>query len=356
TLKGRTTRFAAAIFGALRTLLPGDTWKKFLPKIIDNSGDQVCYEYVGCFSATDGFTVPVSFPSSPQSVKTSFRLYSRSNVQSPVLLDYKQGSLNKDLGQFKKRKPLKLVVPGWMDFPFLYMSTLRKLLEKEDVNIIMVDWVLGSLSPNYFKAAGNSALVGRQMSLLVQNLVSVFPDTVSPSDVHVIGASLGAQGAGFFAKHFKACTGDLIGRISALEPAAPSFEDTGVYVSRKDAKFVDVIHTTGGSMFPIREIGMFQPLGHVDFYPNDAKRQPGCLLPNCNHYRATQYYRASITNDNCNFTSTACLGGIDAVQKGTCKPGTGGDGQMGYYSITAAGRGIQSLKTKASSGYCITQK
>ncbi|KAG0411173.1 hypothetical protein HPB47_011701 [Ixodes persulcatus] len=278
--KEKPPALAAAISGALRTLLPGDIWDKILPKIVDSSGDRVCYDYLGCFSATDGLTVPVSFPSSPESVNTQFQLYSRSNSQDAVLLDYKPGSVNEALNQFKERKPLKFLVPGWLDPAFVRLPAIKALLEKEDVNVILVDWNGGSFSINYTKAAGDTALVGRQISLLVQSLMSVYADKVNASDVHVIGDSLGAQVAGFFAKHFKECTGQIIGRISANEAAAPLFEDTGVFVSYKDAYFVDAIHTTGGSPYPATtQLGIFSPIGHVDFYPNDAKRQPSCLLP-----------------------------------------------------------------------------
>lgn len=41
-------------------------------------------------------------------------------------------------------------------------------------------------------------------------------------------------------------------------------------VSPGSAKFVDVIHTAAGI------IGVVNPVGHVDFYPNGGVRQPGC--------------------------------------------------------------------------------
>nr|CAD7419130.1 unnamed protein product [Timema poppensis] len=44
-----------------------------------------------------------------------------------------------------------------------------------------------------------------------------------------------------------------------------------------DAKLVDVIHTDGKSIF-LLGYGMSQPCGHIDFYPNNGKEQPGCDL------------------------------------------------------------------------------
>lgn len=39
-----------------------------------------------------------------------------------------------------------------------------------------------------------------------------------------------------------------------------------------DAEFVDVIHTNA------KHIGVINPSGHVDFYPNGGKRQKGCTI------------------------------------------------------------------------------
>lgn len=54
-----------------------------------------------------------------------------------------------------------------------------------------------------------------------------------------------------------------------------------VRLDPSDAEFVDVIHTDGKNPFLfdgtiIPGYGMTQPCGHVDFYPNNGKDQPGC--------------------------------------------------------------------------------
>jgi len=42
-------------------------------------------------------------------------------------------------------------------------------------------------------------------------------------------------------------------------------------LDKDDAIFVDVVHTASGVQ------GISQPIGHVDFYPNNGKSpQPGC--------------------------------------------------------------------------------
>lgn len=64
--------------------------------------------------------------------------------------------------------------------------------------------------------------------------------------------------------------------ISALDAAGPEFEDHGVFVNRDDADFVEGLHTSGGGSVLAGEFGMLLPFGHVDFYVNGGKQQPGC--------------------------------------------------------------------------------
>lgn len=61
--------------------------------------------------------------------------------------------------------------------------------------------------------------------------------------------------------------------FKGLDPAKPTFSRAGPEgrLDPTDAMFVDVIHTCG------KFLGLFEPLGHVDFYPNSGQpSQPGC--------------------------------------------------------------------------------
>ena len=69
-----------------------------------------------------------------------------------------------------------------------------------------------------------------------------------PSQVHLIGHSLGAHLMGYVGKELKG-----IGRITGTDPAGPGFDFprdwydhyniTDVHLTKEDALFVDVIHT-----------------------------------------------------------------------------------------------------------------
>lgn len=113
----------------------------------------------------------------------------------------------------------------------------------------------------------------------------------STSKIHIVGHSLGAHTAGFagsftrkgriaritgiiltcfYHNHLLIC---VIGLYIGLDPAKPTFSRAGPEgrLDPTDAMFVDVIHTCG------KLLGLFEPLGHVDFYPNSGQpSQPGC--------------------------------------------------------------------------------
>ena len=89
-------------------------------------------------------------------------------------------------------------------------------------------------------------------------------------DVHVLGASLGGQVAGFLGFY----TNGQLGRITGMDPSGPLFHvvSTNDRLDKSDAQFVDIIHTAG------KWVGNDDLQGHVDFFPNSGRApQPGCI-------------------------------------------------------------------------------
>uniref|UniRef100_A0A5F9D338 Lipase domain-containing protein n=1 Tax=Oryctolagus cuniculus TaxID=9986 RepID=A0A5F9D338_RABIT len=84
----------------------------------------------------------------------------------------------------------------------------------------------------------------------------------SPSNVHVIGHSLGAHAAGEAGRR----TNGAIGRITGLDPAEPYFQDTPelVRLDPSDAQFVDAIHTDAAPIIP--NMGEFLSFSCVSYY------------------------------------------------------------------------------------------
>ena len=82
--------------------------------------------------------------------------------------------------------------------------------------MVMVDWEKGASSP-YSAAAANTELIGRQVGLLLLDMLTVGADA---DDIHVVGFSLGAHVAGCAGQVVKS-RGRMLGRISG-ELASPS--------------------------------------------------------------------------------------------------------------------------------------
>ncbi|KAL6432851.1 hypothetical protein ACFW04_006305 [Cataglyphis niger] len=159
----------------------------------------------------------------------------------------------------------------------------RALLQWDDVNVMVVDWSAGSNTWNYYKAAVNTRIVGYQISKFIEHVTNATisnegSDMSNWGPLHLIGHSLGAHICGMTAKELKKRQSRwTIRRITGLDPAQPCFRnaDPSVHLHKNDAPFVDVIHTNGRLLTSLG-LGLPEAIGHMDFYPNGGKTQPGC--------------------------------------------------------------------------------
>uniref|UniRef100_A0A4W4EAW2 Triacylglycerol lipase n=1 Tax=Electrophorus electricus TaxID=8005 RepID=A0A4W4EAW2_ELEEL len=222
---------------------------------------QVCYENLGCFSNdmpwSGTIERPISrLPWSPEKINARFLLFTRENLN--------EIKTDKDViaaSQYKPTRKTRFIIHGFIDKgdENWLLDMCQLMLQVEDINCICVDWKTGARTL-YTQAANNIRVVGSSGGLY-------------DFYVHVIGHSLGAHCA---AEAGQRTPG--LGRITGLDPAEPYFQGCPAIVrlDPTDAQFVDVIHTDGLPVIPNLGFGMFQAVGHIDFYPNGGEHMPGC--------------------------------------------------------------------------------
>ena len=96
-----------------------------------------------------------------------------------------------------------------------WLITMKdKLLQRDDFNIIIVDWSNGAKAP-YEQAAGNTRIVGAQMTELIRFLVNSTNATVE--SFYLVGSDLGAHTAGFAGKDIGRQIETALGRITGMK-------------------------------------------------------------------------------------------------------------------------------------------
>lgn len=335
----------------------------------------VCYPEVGCFETSGPFGYLDMLPSKPEEIDTKFLMYpghsKRRSGSPPAEIPFANlADAFKWANQgFNKSLPTKVLIHGFgSGCSHIWVYEMRSaLMAVEEINVICVDWENGAILPNYVKATANTRLVGKQLAMLLQGLVA--NNGLSLRKTHLIGFSLGAHVAGFAGAEI----GNL-SRITGLDPAGPLFEsqDPRARLDQTDAEFVDVIHSNGENLI-LGGLGSYQPMGHVDFYPNGGRMQKGCSnlfvgavsdiiwssavegRSLCNHRRAYKFFTDSVS-PRCHFPAFPCDSYEDFLA-GKCFPCTDERkcGNMGYYADRSKGRGQLYLITRDEEPFCAHQ-
>ena len=313
-------------------------------------GRTVCYNLAGgdsetCFSNDPPFHNAAGYlPQSPRLVGTKFFLYTR-NGEEQI---YADGLAN---SAYLQKRETKFLIHGYMgNINGWVVDTANLLLDLADFNVIAVDWSRGAKHIIYHRSVANTRLVGAQIGFMVNALQETYQ--ILPSDVHIIGHSLGAQIAGYAGKTISG-----LGRISALDPAGPAFynNDTRVRVSKADAAFVDVLHTNGDTSRTLAGgLGLMDAVGTADFYVNGGQDQPGCSINLCSHNRAVDIYMESI-KQSCSFLSYPCEPGNTCISREySCSSLLGETrcARAGYFSLVDGARGSYYTTTTAEAPYC----
>lgn len=247
------------------------------------------------------------------SLKIKLLLYTRENVSCGLLMSHTNLSATP---QFNVSRPTTFIIHGYRPTgsPPVWRSELTQLLlERQDMNVILVDWNKGAANVNYMKAKENTLKAGENLTALIKVMQQ---SGVSLSSIHLIGVSLGAHISGFIGANFNSS----IGRITALDPAGPLFTGTSPEhrLDPTDAQFVDALHTD------IDALGFREPLGHIDFYANGGTDQPGCpptifsggAYFKCDHQRSVLLYIESLKR-NCPIRAYPCSSYSDFLD-GNC--------------------------------------
>ncbi|XP_063931192.1 phospholipase A1 member A-like [Zophobas morio] len=250
---------------------------------------------------------------------------------------------------FNTSNPTKIIIHGFQSSikEDVFVANKNAYMESGDYNVIGMDW--SSLCEfEYLSAVGGARRAGK---ILAEFLNWLSGTGVALNELHLVGHSLGAHVAGIAGHQIK--TG-LIGRITGLDPAAPGFRevDPELKLDVKDAKLVDIIHTY------IRVLSIAQPMGHIDFYPNGGRWQPGCpdiydiwqvgesLV--CNHARAYYFFAESIRNKHA-FKSKRC-NSVEEALYGRCHEET--EVYMGQAETYKSG--LYYIRTRAQPPYSLS--
>jgi pancreatic triacylglycerol lipase len=353
----RLTLFVAAIFaGAFAE--PEETRR------------EVCYETYGCFNTDAPWTSalrPLSaLPNPPYEVQTRFVLYTRGSDEGGYDLMVGKDVLL-ELSPFDPSRKSVFIIHGFTDDSRIehIQQAKNSLLANGDYNVFLVDWAPGAKSP-YLKASANARLVGAVCARFLFYLQE--KGGLRFEDVHLIGHNLGAHVAGYVGDR----TLGQIPRITAFDPSEPYFANTDpiVRLDPNDAKFVEVVHTNGAGAISLG-MGILDPIGHVDIYPNGGKKQPGCndLLGSligsiidlitldfqgaisiwaCSHVRGGHFYAESVRNAaSCPFIAYQCAD-YSTFEKGNCYSSCKEPGKcipLGYNSVNFTGSGQYYMHT-----------
>ncbi|XP_052900822.1 pancreatic triacylglycerol lipase-like [Anopheles moucheti] len=308
-----------------------------------NENDEGCFGMFGCYPVNSPWTSerrPIALlPQHPEELGVRFVFFNTRNRGIPQHLNkysyyldipeiIKEANINKDeMVYFISHGFLEKGATKWIE------KMMNRLLDKDPGStVIVIDWGQGS-NPPYNQAVANIRLVGN----IAAHFIKTMKDQLQMDNldnVHMIGHSLGAHLSGYAGSTLKnnPNLNLTIGRITGLDPAELAFTETDVMVrlDPSDAKFVDIVHSDATPFVPNIGLGLFEPIGHVDFYPNGGFNQPGCERPffkqnnrfvsdmfhffSCSHSRAYEYFTESIINP----MKVVSCGSYDSYNAGEC--------------------------------------
>ncbi|XP_031815020.1 lipase member H isoform X2 [Sarcophilus harrisii] len=198
-------------------------------------------------------------------IKVELLLFTRGGINCAQPLFMRDFTLNNN---FNVTKKTVWIVHGYRPLgtnPVWLHKFVNSLLSLEDVNIVVVDWNQGATTLLYQRAVKRCWKVATILREYIKKMMKL---GISLQSFHFIGVSLGAHISGYVGSIFKG----RIGRITGIDPAGPGFNNAPIKMrlDYTDAQFVDIIHSDAYGL------GISHSIGHLDFYPNGGRNQPGC--------------------------------------------------------------------------------
>jgi hypothetical protein len=320
----------------------------FLAFVHSSLAAERCCPPYGCFNDNSPFNA-MPLPTCPQNCRIVTLMYTRTNRNNgQAVTDTTVPSV------FVPSRRTVFEAHGWNSNGNSGWLTEMKnaYLDREDINVVIVDWGGCAQNLNYNQAASDTRSTGRYVSAVIQRLLQVAGS--SPARMWCVGHSLGSHVCGHTGMSLPA--NQRLARATGMDPAGPLFEvhnDKTIGINPTSATFVDILHTDGTDA---ASLGTRRDLGHIDFYPNGGGTQPGCgNNNNCSHSRGYQFMIESIKRD-C-FRATQRCTNFNNIP-GSCSA-CGGCGAfpcayMGYAAESSCQRsGMYYLQSSAGVPYCL---
>lgn len=290
----------------------------------------VCYGVYGCFPITPPWTDerrPIAlYPENPAKVNVRFPVFNHATRAYPKFINLDDPDYLHEVGINAAGK-IYIITHGFLQSGSAKWieRMIHQLLDQDTdrtATCIVIDWGGGS-SPPYNQASANIRLVGAVAAHMIHLIAEEFRFK-NLDNVHMIGHSLGAHLSGYTGYYLQKDFGMKLGRITGMDPAGLAFTETNpiVRLDTTDAKYVDVVHSDATPFVPEIGLGLYEPIGHLDFYPNGGFNQPGCdqtlwkrkdgsfissmyQFFSCSHVRSVEFFIESIRS-KCPFTAIAC--------------------------------------------------
>ncbi|CAG9796752.1 unnamed protein product [Diatraea saccharalis] len=265
-----------------------------------------------------------------------FHLFTRNNPgQSQVLFPTVSSIL---ISNFDPSLRTIVTIHGQGDFGNFNAFVVPSHLEAENVNVLAVDWSVGSTT--YIDGVSQANQCGLIIAQFINILSSEF--SYSPEQYRIVGVGLGA--------HVAAIAGRLVNgnipHIVAIDPSLHGWTHHPGRLGSDAAGLVEVLHATAGFL------GYDYPLGDIDFYPNGGSIQNGCGIDiSCSHVFSIAFYSESVIAPSRNandFVGTACESYEQAISMSCQGPR---DAVFGGPGVKTSGSGIYTFSTANSSPF-----